>query len=261
MGRDISIIMPAIRTHLWKGVYESIERSFHGSWEVIFVGPNHCPLELMSRGNVKYVKSFASPLVCRQISLLEAEGDYICYAADDVIFYPNSLDEAWLTLCKSKDPMELVVGKYSEGTDNPQSDMAATDLYWHLNHHGFLQPICALFPERDMLLINTGLIPRKLLIDIGGWDCQFEACAMGCVDLSMRLQLYGAKCIIQANPIFYSSHFVADAGDHGPIHDGQTDHDMPLFLQIWARPEAQGRTVIELANHLHYPTVWSRRFN
>lgn len=269
---DVSVLIPGIRLQFWPQVYKSLEKSFSGTWEIVFVGP-YTPEEVLQQftdvhlfdslnppDNVKFIHSYASPLVCRQQSLITAKGDYICYAADDVLFCDKSIDEAFVTLA-GKSPMDLVVGKYLEGTgsQHPDNQVMRGDPYWYLNSHGFLHSTMARFPK-NYFLINTGLIPRKLMIDIGGWDCQFEACAMGCVDLSLRLQIYGAQCHLQHNPIFFSSHIHGEAGDHKPIHDGQTNHDMPLFLKIWERPEALNRTTIELENWRHYPSRWERRF-
>lgn len=263
---DISVLIPGIRLNLWPQVYQSLEKSFSGTWEIVFVGP-YTPEEVLETfkeihpDNIRYIQSYASPLVCRQQALCAAKGDFICYAADDVLFCEKSLDEAFIKLA-GLDYMNLVVGKYLEGTgsQHPDNQVMRGDNYWHLKYHGFLHSTMARFPGKDYFLINTGLISRKLMIDIGGWDCQFEACAMGCVDLSLRLQRFGAVCHLQHNPIFFSSHLNGEAGDHKPIHDGQVNHDMPLFLQIWARPEASYRTSIELENWKHYPARWERRF-
>lgn len=265
MNCNISVLIPGIRLPLWPEVYRSMERSFSGSWEIVFVGPYN-PNEVLEAfkdihpDNIKFIESYASPMVCRQQALCAASGDFICYAADDVLFCDNSLDEAF-SLLADKDYMHLVVGKYleGEGSQHPDNRVMRDDPYWYLKYHGFLHSTMIRFPN-NYFLINTGLISRKLMIEVGGWDCQFEACAMGCVDLSLRLQIYGAKCTLQNKPIFYSSHLPEHDGDHGPIHDGQIYHDMPLFLEVWKRPEALHRTYIELENWKHYPTRWERRF-
>src|ERR1017187_8131064 len=109
---DRSIILPAIRTHLWENLYNSIQGSYKGSWEIIFVGPNYPPESLKAKANVKHIKSFASPLVCRQIALCAAQGDWICYTADDCTFAPGSLDGA-IKCLSTKDWMSVVSGKYA----------------------------------------------------------------------------------------------------------------------------------------------------
>jgi len=39
MPYKLSILLPGIRVDRWVKLYESIEKSFSGSWEIIFVGP------------------------------------------------------------------------------------------------------------------------------------------------------------------------------------------------------------------------------
>ena len=248
---DISILIPGIRPDLWKSVYDSVQDCFHGTWEIVFAGPSF-PSNLSGVPNIKWIHSLASPMVCRQMALIEARGDYICYAADDVTFCAKALDEAYITMV-GRDHMDFVVGKYAEG----EGTKMLHDPYWHLNHHGFLQQIMGPY-RKDYFLVNTGLIPRKLMIDIGGFDCQFECCAMGCCDLSLRLQIHGAKGILQNNPFFTSTHLPGLAGDHGPIHDAQTQHDMPLFLDIWK--SQLNRTLVPLDNWKQQPERWERRF-
>lgn len=265
MKYDISILIPGIRLNLWLNVYHSLEKSFKGKWEIIFVGPYN-ENEVLEKfkdihiNNITFIESYASPMICRQQALIASKGDFICYAADDVIFCDNSLQEAFNALI-DKDYMNLVVGKYLEGEESQEinNQTMRGNEYWYLNYHDFLRTIMIRFPE-NYFLINTGLIPRRLMIEIGGWDCKFEACAMGCVDLSLRLQIYGAKCILQNNPIFYSSHLNGSIGDHKPIHNGQIFHDMPLFLYIWSKKEYLERIVIQLDNWKNYSNRWERRF-
>lgn len=259
MKYDISILIPGIRTNLWKKVYDSIALSFSGSWEVIFVGPTY-PDNLAEMPNAKFLQSFASPLVCRQQALIYASGTWLCWAADDVWFCEGALDKAFASL-QGKDYKTFVAGKYAEGIDkNPTNiEMVNNEAYWTLNHHGFLQNTMKVFPK-DYFLINTGLVSHELMIEIGGFDCQFEACAMGCCDISLRLQIHGAKGILQKDPIFHSSHLVGQEGDHGPIHDAQINHDMPLFVQLWEGKEYSHRVCIDINNHLRQPERWERRF-
>lgn len=251
----ISILMPSIRTHLLEGVYNSISDSFHGDWELVLVSPYPLPDTLKDKINILYIKDAGNPIRCRQRGLVEAHGEYICYAADDVLFYPNSLDIAYNTI-KDKDYKTIVLGKYREGNeDNPFMD---SDEYYMLKTHDFLkQPMQGL---PDYMLLNTGLLSTKLMKEVGGFDCQFEACAMACVDLSIRVQNYGCKVIIQNEPIFKSTHLPGTIGDHEPIHNAQITHDQPLFLYLYLNPANKGRTIIPLDNWEKTPTRWIRRF-
>lgn len=252
----ISILMPSIRPSLLQGVYESIEKSCHVEWEIVLISPYAMPDFLKDKNNVQYIFDKGSPIRARQIGLIASKGDYICYAADDVTFYPNSLDIAYNTL-KDKDYKSIVLGKYLEGEeDNP---FMKSDEYYFLYTHDFLKPIMVNFP-RDYKLLNTGLISRKVLLEIGGFDCMFEACAMSCVDLSIRLQNYGCPIIIQNEPIFHSTHLPYGQGDHEPIHIAQVGHDQPLFLMLYLDHKNKTRTIIPLDNWEKNPSIWKRRF-
>ncbi len=262
MKYDITILIPGIRTELWEGVYKSIERSFKGTFELVLVGPYELPASLQNKKNITFIKSFMSPIACRQQGLLAAQGDWICYAADDVLFLEGSLDRALSIVAQNNfDYKTVVVGKYLEDVDHIKTDnlLMRQDPYWSLSFHTGLKSILRPFMN-NFYLINTGLVSRQLMFEIGGWDCQFEACAMACVDLSLRLQIYGCNPILQHEPIFQSTHLPGLMGDHAPIHNGQTQHDEPLFFQIWSNSRAINRAVISLNTWKLCPERWERRF-
>jgi glycosyltransferase involved in cell wall biosynthesis len=257
MNYQISVLMPSIRIYNLEHVYRSLESSFHGTWELVIVGPYPLPDGLKDKPNITYIEDWGNPIRGRQIGLLKSSGEYICYAADDVTFYPNSLDLAFEKI-NGKDYTDVVVGKYLESTeDNP---VMKADGYYYLNFHRLLDPVTSrLLPTYKLL--NTGLLTTKLLKEIGGWDCRnFEACAMACVDLSIRLQNYGANLIIQNEPIFHSSHLPGHAGDHAPIHDAQVDHDIPTFFALYSMEEPLKRTQIDVNNWVDTQKRWTRRF-
>ncbi len=263
MTYDLTILIPGIRTDLWMKVYKSAQLACtKKSWEIVFVGPYPPPETMSMFNNVQFINSFSSPIACRQMGLLNARGDWICYAADDVEFCPGAFDVAFSIINENQNnPRTVVVGKYLEGIsetnlDNPlMRDNPYWSLYYHTGLHSVLRPFM-----RDYYLVNTGLVSRKLLTDIGGWDCQFEACAMACVDLSIRLQNEGAQCLLQNEPIFKSTHLSGHAGDHGPIHDAQTLHDEPLFFDMWHKKENENRGVIDINSWKQCPARWERRF-
>ena len=251
----ISVLIPSIRPRLLQGVYNSLEKSCNGiSFELVIISPYALPESLSEKTNIIYIKDFGTPIRGRQMGLIAATGDYICYAADDVVFCENSLKEAYETL-KGKDYKTLVVGKYMEGeVDNPAMQ---ADSYWYLATHDFLRPTIPA-DKQGYFLINTGLISRELMLEVGGFDCSFEACAMACCDLSVRLQNYGATCLLQNNAIFHATHLPGERGDHKPINDGQTQHDMPKFLVMYLNNF--NRTLIQLDNWRDASDHWVRRF-
>lgn len=256
MNPKISILIPSIRPHLLEGVYNSISKSFSGEWELILASPYPLPKSLSDKTNVVYIKDDGTPIRGRQRALLAATGEYICYAADDVTFYPNALDIAYSKI-KDKNYKTIVLGKYREGEE--VNSFMDTDSYYFLMTHDFLKPIMMNIP-RDYKLLNTGLMSHKLMLEIGGFDCKFEACAMACVDLSIRVQNYGCPIIIQNEPFFYATHLPLHLGDHGPIHTAQVTKDQPRFLSMYMDERSKYRTVIDVNNWEQAESWWIRRF-
>jgi len=255
---DLSILVPAIRVANWQLLYHSINASFSGSWELVLISPYDLPEPMKQYNNIKHIKSWGSPIRCRQIGLLQCSGKWICYAADDVIFIKGSLDIAFSKLKKSHmEYRTVIVGKYVEGTDDIEHML--TNTYYLLGYHDSLKKALKEFPQ-NYLLINTGIISKLLLFKLGGWDCRFEVCAMACVDLSVRIQNFHAVTLLQDEPIFSSTHLPATTGDHKPIHDAQIEHDEGLFNEIYSEKDSINRTNIPLDNWKDAPERWERRF-
>jgi len=75
-------------------------------------------------------------------------------------------------------------------------------------------------------------LPTQYFKDLGGFDCRFEACPMAFVDFGARAQLDGIKTTYKG-VIFECTQFPGEQGDHAPIHNGQIEHDQPLYEQLW----------------------------
>lgn len=256
MNPKITILIPSIRPHLLDGVYASIEASFSQEWELVLISPYPLPKSLLHKSNILYIHDAGTPIRARQRGLLASTGDYICYAADDVTFYPKALDIAYNTI-KNKDYKTIILGKYREGEE--VNSFMDSDSYYYLMTHDALRPIMHNIPKTYKLL-NTGLMSRKLLLEVGGFDCKYETCAVSCLDLSIRLQNYDCPIIIQNEPIFYATHSPGHLGDHSPIHQGQTQHDFPLFIQRYSDERAKHHTTIDIHNWEQASVWWIRRF-
>lgn len=239
----LSVIVPGIRTQNWKRLYDSVGID---DFEMIFVGPNP-PVEEMP--NSIFIQDYGTPIRCQQIGLLACKGEYVTWAADDGFFLEGALQKA-LSLVG---PNKIVMGKYYEGDGN-ESEMGKT-VYYRLNYHGATySPFIG-----ESLGLNVGLISRELLLEVGGWDCQFEVCPMAYADLAIRLQRK-YKFIIQNEVMFKCGHMPGTTGDHGPIHYAQTEHDEPLYHQIYNNPSCLERYKIDLDNWKNAPEKWTRRF-
>jgi hypothetical protein len=252
---SLSVLVPGIRTANWKKLYDSIKSAWSNDFEIIFVGPYDLPQELTGFENVKYIKDCGNPIRCQQIALVNATGDYVTWAADDGVFLDGSLDIA-LSKLDGMDYKHIVMGKYREGSGN--TDPMIKDFYYNLKNHAASQ--LKELPSPTIWMLNVGLVSRQLLIEVGGWDCQFEVCPMAYNDLAIRLQNYGCPFIIQDEIMFTCSHLPGHEGDHGPIHDGQVLHDQPLFDKIYSLPYAEKRIKISIDCWKESNPRWKRRF-
>ncbi len=254
---DLTVLVPGIRCENWRTLYDSIGQAFSGKWEMIIISPYELP-DNMQRDNVRWIQDWGAPMRCMQQGLCGAHGDWITWAADDGKFVAESLDIGFSKLAKHDfDPNYLVMGKYIEGGND--GDMSMQDnSYYLLGNHDATK---IKYVPKDCYMLNVGLVSRELLFKMGGWDCRFEVCPMAFNDLAIRLHQTGVKWIIQDEIMFTCSHMPGKTGDHAPIHDGQIDHDQPLFREIWQCGASQGRDVIKLDNWKKSPEKWRRRFN
>lgn len=257
MKIDLSVICPGIRTSNWERLYKSIQESFHGTFEIIFVGPYPVPDALLNRPNIQYIQDWGTPIRCQQIGLLAARGEWISWAADDGRYLPHALDIAFEKLASEHMKKDVVImGKYYEGNNDGDMPMQGDDYYYLAKHDGSRST----FLPDNYLMLNVGVLARQLLIHFGGWDCQFEVCPMAYNDLAIRLQNHGVKFIIQQEMMFTCSHMPGHAGDHGPVHDAQVYFDEPKFWKIYHTPGCEKRGTIDLLNYQQCAPRWERRF-
>jgi hypothetical protein len=252
---DLTVIVPGIRVKNWKRLYDSVSAAFSGTWEIIFISPYTLPKELVLLPNVRLIGSHRSPIACQQQGLLASKGRYITWAADDGWYLPNSLDKSF-DLLKEKNYKTIVMGKYQEG-DRVSDVMEKIDYYILTNHETMRLP----FVPRGTYMLNCGVVSRKLLIELGGWDAEnFEVCPLSYNDFAIRSQKYGCEYIIQEETMFGCTHFPGEMEDHGPVHRAQVLHDHPIFEQIYTNTLSQNRIAVNLNGWKNAPEKWARRF-
>lgn len=256
----LSVLLSGIRALNWEKLYHSIGKSYtQADYELIIVSPYELPDILSKIPNIKWFHDYGSPTRCQQRALTYAKGEYINWAADDGFFTDGSMDIAFNSLGGEKwrcDYKTIIVGKYREG-DGDTSAMVK-DNYYLLNNH--LGSQCKYLPLETPLL-NVGLISRKLLLEVGGWDSsKFEVLPYAYNDLAVRLKNYECKFILQPEVMFECGHMPGMTGDHGPIHTAQTFHDEPMFKLLYNRIETKDRINIDLNNWEYSPVRWERRF-
>lgn len=252
----LTIICPGIRNSLWHTLYKSIQLSFSGEFEVIFVGPYDLPTELDQYNNISFFKCMRSPIACQQIGLIEAKGEYITWAADDGIYLPDALDIA-IKLLENEPYTTIVTAKYQEGARI--NDNMEVDNYYTLWNHETMQ-----LPgvPKDCYMLNCGVVSRALLMELGGWDAYtFQVCPLAYTDFAIRAYRRGSKFILQPEVMFSCSHQPGTTGDHAPIHNAQTDRDQPMFSGMYSIPSTYlTRQNINVNNWKKSEEVWSPRF-
>ena len=92
MTPKLSVLMPAKRTDRWLGLWESINNSFSGDWELRIGTSMEVPPEILEKPNVFVTNSHRSPLHKQQQLLCEAKGEYVTAISDDTLFQPNAFN-------------------------------------------------------------------------------------------------------------------------------------------------------------------------
>lgn len=246
----LSVIVPSIRIENLPKLHESICKSFSGEWEFIVIGPYQPePIE-----NMTWIYSKANPTVCQQLGLIEAKGEYVCFAWDDGLFEPNAIDNMFGLLGRNYGENVAISGKYIEGDIAPA--YMSDKKYYIINTH---DKASSPYIDNSFLLLNTGLISRQILLDIGGFDCRFESTGISAVDMAIRLQLYGVKVILSDDVVLKCTWLPGDEGDHAPINSAVED-DFSLLHKKYRQPIFHKRIIIDINNWKEQPEIWLRRF-
>jgi len=258
---EISIPMAALRPHKWEIVYNSIKSSTNRSFELVIVSPEKkLPESLLQYNNIRHFQDFGSPMRAAQIAMILCESDIICgLMADDGEYLPGAIDRnVDLFLSMGNDYKNVLVCKYLEGINGGYKHYQP-DAYYLLNYHDSTR--IKNIPD-NWLGMNNVIMYRKLFEELGGWNCEFEACPMGLADLAVRSNRYGANIQLNHEPIvdFDWFPYPGDCGDHGPIYFGQTEHDQPLYAEIYSKDLNDIPIKIDLMNWKKSPSVWKRRF-
>jgi glycosyltransferase involved in cell wall biosynthesis len=260
MKPDLSIILPSIRPHLLKDVYDSILESTSRHFELIIISPYPLPEDLLEHKNIKYVRDFGSPVRAHNIGLLLCEAMIITWMADDGIMLPNSIDEH-MNLMESlgDDEKNVVVTKYYEGQKNSKErDTLQPDSYFKIIN----TPAASPYLPPDWWIFNVGYMHRKFAYALGGWDCSYEGTWVAHTDMAIRAQAAGANVVMSDHPRDVADHMPGETGDHKPIYECQTFHDEPLIQKRYRRPDWKKANdiAIRIMNWKDAPAVWERRF-
>jgi len=255
---DISVLMPAIRTHQWLAMYGSLYNSCKKyTWELVLVSPFDLPDYMQHFDNIKLIKDYGCPSRCAQMGTYACEGRMMYHCVDDAFFLPDSIDIAmdyYNRECTRKDVINM---RYREGANysGPTLPMA----FWTAWFHDELR--LPGIPQHYKISCHH-LMDFEYFRELGGWDCRFEYINHGLHDLMFRVQADGGVLYDSPTDATTVNHFVDKTGDHGPIYDAQTFFDKPQFDEMYSTSlnSAAERIHIELDNWKQCPEVWERRF-
>jgi hypothetical protein len=146
--------------------------------------------------------------------------------------------------------------KYYEG-DNPKN-VYESDEYYKFNHHDSLR---GPYFKDDWTILNSGLIKRQLLEDIGGWSTEFECTAMGYSDLAARLHFYGIDIKLYKHAVTQCTQDGPESKLHQPVVEAQLQHDQPLFKKKYGHVGCVNQVKIDINNWKNSDIIWKRRFS
>ena len=254
---DISILVPAIRTHMWKPLYDSaVAACKKYSFELVLVSPFELPEELQQHTNITLIKDYGCPTRAAQIGALHCKGKLIYHCVDDGVFFPDAIDVAtdfYNECCEYKDTVNM---RYREGSQYSGPPLPESFWYAYSSPELRLPGI-----DSEWKIALHFLISREYFLELGGWDCQFEYLNHSLHDLMFRIQANGG--VVYSSPVetINCDHMPNRTGDHGPIHDAQTIHDAPIFHGIYKEHGAAAkRIVLDFDNWKSAPELWERRF-
>ncbi len=244
----LSIVLPAIRSHKWQSMYDSIQLDF--PWELIIASPYPLPNGFPDH-NVKHINDWGSPMRASCMAANLAEGKYITWIADDATVFSDTVKKSINILESNINGRLVVVTKYLEACTEVHPD-------WYYRLH-VAYPKSPFLPE-DWWIFNTALMHRDYYDYLGGWDCSFEACPLGHADLAARAQRDGCETVLIQDPLLNCEHMPGTSGDHGPVCHAHVEHDEPLYKSIYLSPDCIHRTRIDINNWKKSPSRWKRRF-
>jgi len=267
MKKDLSIILPSIRPKNLKKWYDSACSACKKyTWEVIIISPYDLPNELDKIENIKFVKSYANPTVCKQMAALFACGEYILIAADDTIYFSNSIDNM-VDLWKENNlgKFDSVNCRYREGCldaitlepiQNPKPEFPLE--YWTAHHHSSLR---LSYIDKNWKISLLPLLLRDTFYELGGLETiGYEYSALPILELNFRMQKLGGKILDSINEVCWVSHSPGITLDHAPVHFAMEQNDLKLFTSRFSRDIINDILFLNYNSWRENLNVWERRF-
>ena len=267
--KDISITFPSIRNSNLKKVCIAIDNACKKhTYEIIIASPYNQPKEI-NDFDIKWIKTFASPTVAWQQTLLLTNSEFWIDGSDDALFEENILDKA-IDFYKSNSLQEYDVVSLilNEGTLDPETleklPSAEThklpDWFFHVSYNIPFHKPCI---DLSWKLSLNFLVKTEPFLKIGGYETSFEYINWALHDIILRLQSLGGEVYELKEKSLLVAHMPERTGDHGPVHDAQKGPDTDRFNQIYDNLKSvKDRAFIPLDNwkFSKFSTWWDRRF-
>lgn len=248
----LSIFLPTIRPFYLSNFYNSILGACKNySFQVVLCGPFEPPEEILSKGNVKFIKSYAHPTKCAQIAALNCDGELIFHTTDDVLFLENTIDNAIDQFYAEN--ADVISMRYTESVDHLEKNEYPLS-YWKVS--GWISA-----PNIDPNWnINAHFLMKKSLFELyGGFDCEFGYLTYAAGSLLLFIQSSNGRVLDSKTNVSTADWSGGSKGaEHLPIQHVQEGPDRQLFLRIWALGE---KCAPVITNYLDYPDIWDRRFD
>lgn len=216
----ISIVLSAIRTQWWQEFISSLENN-KISYEIIFVGNkrpsyrDYCFSEL-NENKILWLYSPTCPAECYNIGFNCARGELINWSADDCTYSEGALDKAYDFYRSFNDTKKVIAFNCIEN-GSPTS-------------HGH-----RLDKSDSPLMAPIGMMNRKLLLKLGGYDKNFY-CGQSENDIAMRVYELGGSVEICKEAIVEIEHNKKHKGksifrteDGFPYHQRDRDYLMKCW--------------------------------
>lgn len=236
----LSIIIPSIRTNKHLDVMKSISRSCTKyEYEIIFIGPFYNGRN--ADYNASFISDYASPNICQHKAISHCTGDIVHVFSDDCTFEDGSIDK-----CLDAIDCDAVVANYDEGGNQAVQNFSLNHCY---------AKTCT--PD-SFVIFNTAFMRKDKLLELGGFDCNFETLCVAQADLAARWQFSGFSVKVVDIRLSSCGHMPGTSGDHAPMHYAQLNNDIPRYQMKYL---SQPNLVVDFDNFKNHPSVWTRRFN
>lgn len=197
---EVSLFASAVRPKLWPALFKSLEGT-SVEYEVVFAGNVPCDYLTYSAINTntsgillkEILTGNLKPAQCYEIARRACIGEVVVWIADDAEFPNNVIGKAY-EYWKSHNNEKLILSIQTKesGYNNPKGSL------FDMNEHRFFSWV----PDSP-LMAPLGMISRKFLDEIGGFDQRFVAgqyenfCVCMAYERGAKVEIFGgADCFI-----------------------------------------------------------------